>query len=226
MTYAPILVTAVLRNGFVTRAPLSPALDGILAYRHLYEKLGPEIFAENKAAGVATGADDLPVEIVRDGDHRWYSVSAPIFHAAGEQVTFYHRRFDDHIGQDRVVEKQKRVLTTGGPYKAARKMDRKKITNAISWHVIGDRPEIERLLSHITQVGSARGRGYGEVVEWRYGEGDEVSARLNRALPIDYARRHGLPGRTIEAALHPPAWLPESRTMCIVPDVQAVEQAA
>lgn len=216
-------VVARLANGFTAGDPWSPSLDGILAYWHLRERLGDEAFALGSSGHVPlVAADDLPLERVADaaGAHWWYACSQPVYTTAAQFARFTHRRFDSGLAERYTTEQTRRVLTSGGPYKAYR--HRHTVTvpagGVLTWHALGDAAAVERLLRRCTSVGRGLGRGEGVVLAWRVtADGDARLARLYRPLPADYAAAHGVTGTVQRWGIRPPGRLPEHQALCVLP---------
>lgn len=216
----PLCIRARLLNGYVARDPWSPTLDGILAAVVMRERLGAEAYAISAASPRTWSAvEGLPLAVERDGDLWWYQASSPRpVGEAGRERRHYHRRFDDQHERF-LVEGVRRVMTAAGPYKATRLHDTRVICRGVEWHVVGDREEIDRLLRSVSQVGARRGCGYGEVVEWLIGAGDEDQARHRRPLPRSYAERVGIRGPVVPWTLVPPAR--HSIVDCVMPEAPA-----
>lgn len=212
-------LTAHLRHGYVARNAWSPAIDGIVGYQHLMEKLGPDEFAISAAqSSQLRPTTGLPFDIVRDGEHWWYAVSAPIrIGFAGRETKSYHRRFDDR--HERFLDAgTRKVMTAAGPYKNARLHETRWICRAVEWHCVGDPAEAFRLASQIVQIGASRQRGYGEVLRWELSlDADEKLARFHRPLPVAYATERGITGLEMVWPLAPPGRCPEVQARCILP---------
>lgn len=216
----PLIVTAHLPGGYCPSDPWSPALDGILAYWQLRERLGEEEFALG-----GTGhrplvvSDELPLAKEVFGEHWWYQVSAPMHAENPEQFErFVHRRFDDHYAYRYAPEGTKRVEISAGPFKAYRNQRRVVLVDRVWWHAIGDADEVRRLLQRCGYIGQGIARGWGEVVEWTVvAGGDAHLARFARPLPYAFAETHGLKGAPMDWGLVPPGRDPRNRTLCVMP---------
>lgn len=215
----PLLVTAHLQHGYVARDRWSPSLDGILAAMALREQLGDEEYALGMTGHRPLVEVELPLEKATDDWTWWWVCSAPI---AGDLLAFrawFHRRFDDQYAYDRVPERVRTVQTKGGAYKAYRNADTVRIPDGgmVSWHCVGDRAEIERLLRRCQVVGAGGSRGRGMVRGWSVSEGDERIARTYRPLPLEYALELGLTGAPQQWGIRPPGRVPEHQLLCLMP---------
>ena len=216
----PLRITARLVNGYAMRDPWSPALDGILAAVVMRERLGAEAYAIASASPRDwTPVEGLPLAVERDGGHWWYAASCPrAVDAAGRERRHFHRRFDDQH-ERHMVDGIRKVMTSAGPYKGTRLADTRVICRGLEWHVIGEQPELERLLQHVTQIGARRSIGYGEVSAWRVEAGDADIARLQRPLPAGYAARLGITGLVLPRGLVPPSRC--NLVECVMPVVSS-----
>lgn len=218
--FEPLVITAELRNGFVSADPWSPAIDGILAYWLLWEQLGPEEFARNSSApSLLKPAPPLPLLRVEWGDSWWYACSSPVYDEAEVAVRYYHRRFDMAGAITYTDETVRKVLTTAGPYKAYRNQVQQHITRAVQWHVLGNRVDIARILRRCDWIGAKGSQGYGRVERWRIEPGgDRTIAMYRRPLPAGYAEQAGLgEGVMLFWGLRPPVRLPEHKAICWLP---------
>ena len=85
-------------------------------------------------------------------------------------------------------------------------------------HVVGDKAEIERLLSHITHIGAKVGVGYGRVRRWEVAiGGDKQTARLHRPLPKAFADTNGVSGMLLECGHRPPIRVTDNQRLCVIP---------
>jgi hypothetical protein len=212
-------VVAELQQGFVASEPWSPALDGILAYWQVREMLGDDAFALGATGHVPLVTPDLPLERVAYGDDWWWACSSPI---SGEAIRFerwYHRRFDLAMAIDHLPG-TKRVLVTAGAYKSYRNRDLVTVPRdrTVTWHCIGDRAAIERLLRRCGSIGRGGGRGNGVVRSWTVTpDGDPDVARRHRPLPLDYALSIEATGMTMPWGIRPPGRAPELQRLCVMP---------
>lgn len=217
----PLIVTAHLRNGFSAAEPWSPALDGILGYWLLREKLGPdEFFVQAARPDLREPLPRLPLEVQESGyGEWWYAASIPLYEAQREFIQYYHRRFDAHLAERYMVPTKGRVNTKAGPYKAFRLYERVRLTDRVQWHVVGDAGEIRRLLARCTNIGSKASQGRGRVASWEVSAGgDSEKARYLRPLPAEFAEAMGIRGFRIRWGLRPP--VRDTVTDAVIPEVE------
>jgi len=215
----PLAITTHLYSGFVAHDPWSPTIDGILAYWHMREKLGPEQFSINQGHSYAMKpVDDLPLQIERDGDWWWYACSSPIYTAVARAQRHIHRRFDQANAEKYLPEGQRKIVTKAGAYKNSRLTLPHIITDRVTWHAIGDHVEIERLLRNCHHIGGKIGAGFGRVRRWEItAGGDETLACTHRPLPASVAERLGIEGDPMWWGLRPPARIEANCTDCVMP---------
>lgn len=216
----PLRVVADLVQGYVAADPWSPALDAILAYWLLRERLGEEEFALGMTGARPLVEPALPLERIEHGDDWWWACSSPIHGDAIRFARWFHRRFDAGDAYDRVDERTKRVLVAGGAYKNYRNRDlvTAPLDGVLTWHAIGDAAEVARLLRRCTHIGRGGARGNGAVRAWTVSaDGDPEIARRHRPLPADYALAIGAAGPVQRWGIRPPGRAPEHQRVCVMP---------
>jgi CRISPR type IV-associated protein Csf3 len=217
----PLIVRANLFSGFVSKFPWSPSLDGILAYQYRLNELGIDAFIETKPHLNAQKAvvEGLPLAIERHGEDWWYQCSKPLYHQIAQVSRHYHRRFNALEAETYLDGKKTEIETTKGPFKNARLIANHRLTNAVEWHCVGDKEEIEKLLSLVTHIGARVGVGFGRVRSWDVIDGgDEKKARFLRPIPAEFAALRGVEGLKMMWAIRPPLQLPEHQRLCVIPD--------
>lgn len=216
MSKEPLKVTAHLCAGFSSADDWSPALDGLLAY-WLLRRADPDTFLEDQArSDRMVPVEGLPLQRVEWGGLAWWACSSPIYTQHEQYYRHYHRRFDDHYERF-LPENTRTVLTSAGPYKAYRRALLQRVTNAVSWHCIGDEGEMRRLLTHCYHIGAKGGQGCGKVKRWDFEPGDAHLAMTHRPLPVAYARSQGITGPILRWGVRPPARIAANQTECVMP---------
>lgn len=95
------------------------------------------------------------------------------------------------------------------------------------WTAMGRRDEVASLLSRVQAIGSYRGHGYGEVVEWSVeashsdNPGDAIFddvGRSTRALPAAWFTYIPEP---VMLPVRPPYWHPSNLVLCVPPGMNA-----
>lgn len=213
-------ITAELMTGFASSSPFSPAIDGIIAYQYMREKLGDDEFAMRQhRTDLMEPVEDLPLAKENFGGQWWYQCSFPVFETMAQVVRHTHRRFDNRQAEKywNNGDKSGKVLVAAGPYKNARLKLTQHITPRVTWYCIGDLEEVKRLVSKTTHIGARVGAGYGRVREWLVSECDDYDkARFHRSLPVDFAQKHGLTGVEMYEGIRPPARHPDNQTLCVM----------
>jgi len=214
---SPLKITAHLYNGFVSRFPWSPSIDGILAWVERRAALGEEAFtAQQQDMSAQTPNENLPLEKIHDGELWWYACSNPIYETPFVSQRFVHKRFN--MPEAEVFTDIGKIETTKGPMKNYRILYEMRVTDHIDWHVMGDADAIRDLLRSVSAIGGKLGAGYGRVKSWTVtDDGDEHLALFHRPLPVDYARRVGASGPVMRWGIRPPARIPANQAECVMP---------
>ena len=208
-------IAARVPAGLVASDPWSPAIDGVLAWSLVRERVGLDAMALTPDAEMAP-VTDLPLERAECDGLWWYCCSIPEIEAAARSRVHLHRRFDRQAGEAWLTPAVKRLGLSAGAYKDRRMPRVLSVTGCVTWHAIGDAAEVLRLLRGVTHLGRDRARGRGEVAGWTgTPAGGAVAARRRRPLPVAAAARLGLSGPTLPWGLHPPARL--HRVPCVMP---------
>lgn len=220
----PLVVQARLTGaGFASGDRWSPAIDALLGYWAMRERLGVEEAAARAAdTSRLEPVEGLPLEVVRWREWWWYACSTPVYEQAAERQKHFHRRFDDGLAARYGPEGLKRVATSAGPYKSARLTATVRVTRLLTWHVVGDQPEIERLLRRCHWIGAKHAQGHGRVLGWEVRESETPeetrnAAYTHRPLPVEYASERGLGGPILWWGVRPPGRLPANQTLCVMP---------
>lgn len=213
----PLLVTAHLDRGFSSSDKWSPALDGILAYHHLKNKMGDEAFNLSLSMMEQTTVEDLPVQKEIFGDDWWYQCSCPIFDSSHNITREFYKKFNIDASM-LIKQKAKSIELTKGQFKNYSLSFKEIITDKVQWHVVGDEEKIRKLLGKCTQIGANRGKGMGVVTRWDIEcDGDKAQARFNRALPVGFAENNKKVGIKIWRGYRPSVRIDENQGICILP---------
>lgn len=222
----PLEVTARL-SGPVCLPYGSPALDGILAW------------AVTQRDGIEPALrvrDMVPIEvpIQREPQGRFHLASCAQYEVECREGQWTNRRFPmeqaqmlapvsySTNGKTRLVTS---ILIAGGPSKSFR-IPREVLhlrADMMRWWCIGDKTEVERLLTYVLFIGKRRGVGLGEVADWTVRECEPWSGfpvvrggNPLRPLPSDWP---GLVDPEMGyACITYPYWLAEDEQICAVPN--------
>ena len=216
----PLKITAHLYNGFVSRFPWAPSIDGILAWSERRAALGVDVFTmQQQDMTTQTPNENLPLQRIEDNGLWWYACSNPIYAAPTTSQRFLHKRFN--ITEAETLTDAAKVETTKGPLKNYRMLHDLRVTAQVDWHCVGDADGIESLLRGISAIGGKLGAGFGRVKKWTVTrDGDESLALYHRPLPVEYAQAHGVEGLTLVWGIRPPQRLPENQMLCVIPDAE------
>ncbi len=212
----PLLVTAHLERGFSAADKWSPALDGILAFHHLRNKMGAEAFNLSASMNEQTTVDDLPVEKEIFGEYWWYQCSSPIFEESHNITREFYKKFNIDTSM-LIQQKAKSIELTKGQFKNYSLSFKEIITDKVQWHIVGDEQKIKTLLDNCAQIGANRGKGLGVVSKWRIESGDESVARFKRPLPTKFSEKHSVNGIKMWRGYRPCVRIADNQEVCILP---------
>ncbi len=230
-----LVITAHLRNGFVSSDPWSPSIDAILGYWQLREEMGEEAFTlAASSLGTLQPVENLPLaktHYLSDLGAEplwWFQCSSPVFQQAAESLRHYHRRFDALQAEHYMLPQKGRMEVSAGPYKNFRNSYLLHVTPAVRWYAVGDKCEVQHLLNRCTHIGALTGAGNGAVARWEVVESADpetvTMARLHRPLPETYATQNEVTGSRMIWGYRPPGRLVGNQTLCIMPTASPVKQ--
>lgn len=161
----PLRIRAYLRSGVV--ADRWQPLDGILLYQAHRRQAGVQMLTrpgEYTSKGVAT----LPLGVVHSGRKNWYyQCSWAQWSHEVEGKDYWNKRFDSQFAD--LVDfggKRGNVIVGSGQYKAYHMTIFYRAALWVEWYAIGDKTEIEQLLSTFTHIGKKGVQGWGRVSKW------------------------------------------------------------
>lgn len=161
----PLHIRAWLRTAVVADQWLP--LDGVLLYQAHRDAMGPQIVTipgEYSAQGIST----LPLAIEHPGRRIWYyRCSWAQWSHDVEGRDYWNKRFDSAFAD--LVDfgnRRGKVIVGEGRYKAYHMPIFYRAALWIDWWCVGDRAEIEYLLSTVTHLGKKAVQGWGRVIRW------------------------------------------------------------
>lgn len=164
----PLHITAHLRTGIVCDRWLP--LDSVLLYQACRDALGSQIVTIPGGADVQ-GVGTLPLGIVHLGRRNWYyqcSWAQPQPWWIAEGQDHWNKRFDSKFADLINFGKRRgKVIIEQGRYKAYHMPVFYYAARQIEWYCIGDKAEIEYLLSTVTHLGKKPSQGWGRVSRWK-----------------------------------------------------------
>ena len=213
----PLRITAYLQSPVICDDRLP--LDGVLFYFLAREQFGFQPSDRLKITVDQVGLQDVLKKRwvnVGDRDYWFYSCSfARWVGVVSEGRDHWTKRFDSKLaGLVDFRGKRGRVITQNGKYKGYRMPVYSRHALAVRWYAVGRQGEIERLLSHCTNLGKKESQGYGAILRWEV-EGwpqdwsTESPLGLMRALPAETG---------VFSAFRPSYWAPENQTTCQLPE--------
>lgn len=214
-----IKITARLQCGVISDGFLP--LDGILHYQVHREQLGEQtITLPGQSTGGPLG-EQLPFKKVnsfkRHDSRLWFyacSFAQWPEHAV-EGKDYWNKRFDLSLVSLVEEGKAKRLDVAAGRYKSYHMPVFYRSALSVSWYAVGDRVEIEMLLSSVFNIGKKPAQGWGAVREWQVEPFEEdwsvwsSTGRLMRAIPQAGGLVYGI---------RPSYWNPKHQFPCRMPD--------
>jgi CRISPR type IV-associated protein Csf3 len=163
----PIKVTAKMMTGQVATTDGYLALDGILAYVWMREN-HPELIGTMITDFDEMLLSELPIEKRGTGDDWYYACSFACYTPLKETRRYWHKRFDAQLAEEYVDFENRRgkVNVRSAQYKNYRIPLNILLIPEITWYLVGDKAEIERMVNQITHIGKKASQGLGLVREW------------------------------------------------------------
>ena len=217
----PLRIRAWLRTGVIADRQLP--LDGILLYQAHRDKDGPQaatIPGDYSCPSVST----LPLDIVHPGRKNWYyRCSWAWWSHDVEGRDYWNKRFD--TGYASLVDfdgRRGKILIEEGKYKAYHMPIFYRAALWVEWYCVGDRAEIEHLLSTATHIGKKGAQGWGRVVQWEIApHANDWSVvrdgRLMRGVPIDDAQALSVQFGRAHYGIRPSYWNRSNQMWLAVP---------
>ena len=191
LTMQPMKITAYLLDGRIAGTEPYFPLDSILAAEWI-RRQHPESYYEPPPPGVKEGwiAAPLPFERRGAGDKWYWACSFSQTKPITEYVTYWHRRFDDHL--ERYIDfkgRRGKVAESSGRYKAYRMPLNIMLLPRLEWYAVGDIDVVRDLCQGVAAVGKKPAQGYGIVERWDVEPWPEDwsvarDGELMRAVPV------------------------------------------
>lgn len=127
---------------------------------------------------------------------------------------YWHKRYPSHRAE---FGQKLAAVTTAGRWKEYRVPLNAVRANRLRSVVIGNKEEIERLLTFVSHIGKKGAAGYGRVSSWIVTEKDDADMLLEgKAIPVEYAAFWGIEGKYIPfKGWTPPYWYAPNWSACI-----------
>lgn len=214
-------VRAHLRTGVV--ADRWMPLDGILLYQAHRDKDGPQVMTV-PGGYTCQGVSTLPLGIVHPGRRNWYyQCSWAQWSHDVEGRDYWNKRFDAQFADLVDFDSRRgKVIIEQGRYKAYHMPIFYRAALWVEWHCIGDRVEIEQLLSTVTHIGKKASQGWGRVARWEIEPWHEDwsvwrDGRLTRGIPAEDVCDTGGPFNLAYYGIRPSYWKKSNHKMLAMP---------
>jgi CRISPR type IV-associated protein Csf3 len=128
---------------------------------------------------------------------------------------FYNKTFDLEHSDYINLRASGKIDTSRGRYKKYHNSIYIRHAQSVKWYCVGEKDEIESLLSDCTNIGKKASQGYGLVKRFIIEETEQdyslydAEGNLIRTLPDPNARS--------VYGIRPPYWLPENQALCHLP---------
>jgi len=217
----PLRVRAYLRTSVIADRQLP--LDGILLYQAHRDAHGPQsvtIPGEYTCQGGCT----LPLDIVHPGRRNWYyRCSWAQWSHDAEGRDYWNKRFDQQFAYLVDFEGRRgKVLIEKGRYKAYHMPVFYHTALWVEWYCVGDKAEIEHLLSTVTHIGKKTSQGWGRISRWQIAPCAEdwsvwKDDKLMRGIPIEDTQ-DGEPFRLMLYGIRPSYWKSSNQQPLAMPE--------
>jgi CRISPR type IV-associated protein Csf3 len=216
-------VTAYLSTPIGVYDNWSPSLEGLLTYRLLEENnlLSPNPTAEQVAKVQDFLVDELPLKQNTIMNDKYFCVTSPCYVVQGEVTDRYRKRWDNHENSLNWGKRKPKILTGEGAEKSYDLPLYTRLTNSISWFVVGDKTRINALLSPVTHIQKKRSYGNGEIKQWQI----EIAYddyhlwrddELMRPMPVRLISQK-IDNPQLIWGWKSPAWLATNKELCYMP---------
>lgn len=224
-SYEALRVRACLRSGVISDRWLP--LDGLLFYQAVRRDLGPQELTLPGASMLqqpkgAETINRLPLKYVHAKDWYYHCSWARWSHTE-EGQDHWNKRFD--VGFADLVDfrgRRGRVTIEKNEYKAYHMPLWYNAALWVEWYCVGDRRDIEELLSTVTHIGKKTSQGWGRVSrweiepiedDWSIWQGD----KLMRGIPR-YHWPKERPANTSLYGIRPSYWDRRNQVELVMPD--------
>lgn len=218
----PLCIRAYLRCGVVCDRWLP--LDGILLYQAVRQELGSQdVTIPGDYVGKPIMAV-VPLGITHPGRRNWYyQCSWARWPRNVEGQDHWNKRFDSAFADLIDFGGQRgKVNNASGRYKAYHMPVFYRVAEWVEWYAVGDKAEIEQLLSVVTNVGKKTVQGWGRVIRWQIESiQDDWSVwrdgELMRGIPAEDVVGMDKPFNLGNYGIRPSYWKPNNQKLLAMP---------
>lgn len=220
-------VTAHLLNGFATFDDWSPDLASLVEWHLLdsYNLLSSNPTAADVEKTQEFVHQEMPI-LKADIDGEWYwATSSPCYSYSVESTDRFRKRWAPGTDSPSPNWGKRKPKWSGseGHEKSYDLPLYVRVTNAVTWYLVGDKSRIESLLKHCTGIGKKRSHGHGQVSHWTVIEFAHdwhlwgATNELMRPIPVEKMPIHRQDFAIRDWGWRPPAWMPGNKTRCAMP---------
>ena len=219
MPMTPLSITAEIATGYIpANVDGSCNFDGILAWAVLTMLPGPVLYPNREAVVVPVPLKQLWIS--SDGKPLW--AATPLRPVSGFALgrEYWHKRYPVERAE---FSRKINANTSAGRYKEIRTPVITRNCEKITCIALGNKPEIERLLTCVSHIGKKGNSGHGRIIRWQVEElgmkpEDAERAILNmRPVPKASPLGKGLSSsRTTLCGWTPPYWYAPWYLECVI----------
>lgn len=219
----PLRIRAWLRSGIVSDRWLP--LDGILMYQTHRDQMGGQDVTIPGDYSQHMQFPTLPLGITHPGRRNWYyQCSWAQWSHEIEGRDHWNKRFDS--GFANLIDFESRrgvVIIEQGRYKAYHMPVFYRVAQWVEWYGVGDKAEIEYLLSTVTNIGKKSSQGWGRIYCWQVESWpDDWSVwregELMRGIPAEDVTGSGQSFNIGNYGIRPSYWKANNQKVLVMPD--------
>lgn len=227
-SYRFLRVRCRLIDGCIVSSDGLFPLDAILAAAWMRLNHPESYYNDGGRSGELIEAP-LPLARVNIAGEWLWAASVAQYRLYGEQIYYWHKRFDDYLAE-RYLDKLRKINTQSGQYKNYRMPINVLLVGELNWFCVGDPIQIKNLLSTISGIGKKRAYGFGSIVLNEQGKPNWIvepwpedwsirgpGGRLMRIVPFSGKVTEGATFRVW--GIRPPNWHPANQVLAEIPRV-------
>lgn len=214
--FEPLRITATPQCGIISDAYLP--LDAVLYYQVMRERLGEQTVTIPGQSYGGPVDHALPLKQLNSHTRQWFYAAsfAQWPEHATEGTDYWNKRMD--LSLIDLVDwrgRKPRLEVSAGRYKAYHMPVYYRHALSVTWYVVGDKAELERLLRFVTHLGKKGTQGWGSILRWAVESVPydwsvrSTTGKLMRAVPD--------PESPTVYGLRPSYWLPKHQFPCQLP---------
>jgi hypothetical protein len=222
--FEPLQITAVLRTAVITDEWLP--LDGILLFQKTWNELGSQSMTTPGVSNLAQpkGGEmkggELPIKTVHSKEW-YYRCSWAVWGPHVDGKDYWNKRYDNHLSDFITFKGRGTVNNLKGQFKGYHQPVFYRSALWVRWYCMGDKTEINLLLSTCTNIGKKTAQGWGRVARWEIESiNDDWSiwkeGKLMRGIPA-FEKPADHIGNIALYGVRPSYWDSQNQIMVVLP---------